>query len=277
MSGGRPGDEYGYPSLSKSRATLIRGLASASVRAHRGLFVADGVKVVGEALVGLMPVVEVVVTPSALPVLESWAEQLTRVSVSVTDERTFTGLVESQHPQGVLAVVEARRTALDDLRGESPILLLDRVGDPGNAGTLLRSLRATDGRSVIALRGTVDSFNPKVVRASAGALFQMEIAGGVRGEEALDWLAAHAMPLLALDLSGRSLFDPTWTAPASFALAVGSEGAGLDAALLARAAERLVIPMAGAVESLNAGVAGSIALFELARRRAGPATGPPHA
>lgn len=276
MSGEPPGGETSYPPLSKSRASLIRGLASASGRAHRGLFVADGVKVVGEALAGAMPVVEVVATAAALPALGRWSERLAGVRVSVTDERTFAQLVESRHPQGVLAVVQAAAHGLADLPAAGPILLLDRIQDPGNAGTLLRSHRATGGQGVIALRGTVDCLNEKVVRASVGALFSLTIAAHVEVEVALGWCAARMLPVLALDPAGRPLFDAAWVAPESFALAVGNEGVGLSDALLVRAAERLAIPMSGGVESLNAGVAGSIALFELARRR-GAMAGPPPA
>jgi TrmH family RNA methyltransferase len=117
----------------------------------------------------------------------------------------------------------------------------------------------------------VDLFNPKVVRASAGSLFHLDLAVHVAADAVLAWLEERGLPLLALDVTGEPLFGGDWTAPAAAALAVGNEGAGLDARLLVRAARRLAIPMEGGVESLNAAVAGSLALYELRRRRSGGA------
>jgi RNA methyltransferase, TrmH family len=165
--------------------------------------------------------------------------------------------------------VEEPRLPLRELRGAGAVLILDGLQDPGNAGTLVRSLHATSGTTVLALKGTVDLFNPKVVRASAGSLFHLEVAARVEADETLAWLAARDLPLLALDAAGEPLFGGGFEAPARFALAVGNEGAGLSPRLIERAARRLAIPMASGVDSLNAAVAGSVALYELRRGQLG--------
>jgi TrmH family RNA methyltransferase len=249
----------------------VRGLARKSVRGHRGSFLAEGARVVEEALAGRWRVTDIVATLSAGEDVERWRSRglLDSVAVSVTDDRTFRTLAESVHPQGVLAVVEERRAELARLHAEGPALVLDRVQDPGNAGTLLRSLHAAGGTAVLALVGTVDLFNPKAVRASAGSLFHLEVATQVATGAALDWLESERRPLFALDQSGDSIFADSFPVPERFVLAVGNEGAGLAEPLLERAARRLAIPMAPRVDSLNAAVAGSIALFELVRRGSG--------
>ncbi|MBA2564947.1 MAG: RNA methyltransferase [Gemmatimonadetes bacterium] len=254
--------------LSKRKETYLRGLASRAVRESRGHFLAEGVRVIEEALAGAMRVTDIVGTPSASGDIERWTSEgrLRHVHVSVADERVFRTLSTVGQEQGVLAVVEASPALLPDRPPRGPVLLLDRVQDPGNAGTLLRTLRATGGDLAIALAGTVDLFNPKVVRSSAGSLFHVRLATGVSLDAAVAWMVERALPLVALDPAGESLFESGWIPRGPFALAVGNEGAGLDARLLEAAAERLALPMAGGVESLNAGVSGSVALYELTRR-----------
>jgi TrmH family RNA methyltransferase len=256
-------------SLSKRKEAFVRGLARKSVRGHRGSFLAEGMRVVEEALAGPWTVTDIVGTPSAVADIGRWraAGRLGGVAVSFTDERTFRTLADSVHPAGVLAVVEEPRLTLADARAKGPVLLLDRLQDPGNAGTLLRSLHATGGTTVIALKGTVDLFNPKVVRASAGSLFHLEVVTHAEPAAALVWLEERGIPLFALDGRGEPLFGAGGEVPRRFALAVGNESAGLAAPFLERAALRLALPMARGVDSLNAAVAGSVALYELQRRR----------
>jgi TrmH family RNA methyltransferase len=246
------------------------------VRGHRGSFLAEGARVVEEALAGRWRVTDIVATPSAIADIERWqaAGRLGDIPVAFTDERTFRTFAESVHPQGILAVVREPRLALGEVRARGPVLVFDRLQDPGNAGTLLRSLHATGGTAALALKGTVDLFNPKVVRASAGSLFHLEIVTQVETAEALAWLEEHAIPLLALDGSGEPLFGGPVEVPPCFALAVGNEGAGISPQLLERAVRRIALPMARGVDSLNAGVAGSVALYQLHFGRSGIDGGP---
>jgi TrmH family RNA methyltransferase len=257
--------------LPRRKEALLRSLARKSVRDSRARFLAEGPRVVEEALASAWKVTDLVAAPSAEEDVRRWQAEgrLRDVPVHRVDERAFGRLADSVHPQGVLAVVERRETDLARASASAAVLVLDRIQDPGNAGTLLRTLLATGGRTAVALAGTVDLFNPKVVRASAGSLFHLDLAVHVAAGAVLAWLEERGVPLLALDVTGEPLFGGDWTAPAAAALAVGNEGSGLDARLLARAARRLAIPMEGGVESLNAAVAGSLALYELRRRRSG--------
>lgn len=255
--------------LSRRKEAFLRGLGRKSVRGHRRRFLAEGLRVVEEALSGRMRVTDVVGTPSTAADIELWraAGKLDGVEVSLTDERTFRSLADSVHPQGILAVLEEPDVTLEAAPSDRPVLLLDRLQDPGNAGTLLRSLHATGGGTVLALHGTVDLFNPKVVRASAGSLFHLDVVAHLGGGDALGWGAARELPLLSLDRRGQPLFGPGWEPPPSFILAVGNEPAGLAPAILERSARTLALPMAAGVDSLNAAVAGSVALYEIWRRK----------
>ena len=266
------------PHLSKRRESFLRSLARRRERKEHRAFIVDGTRVVDEALNGTMRVTDIVVTSDSLSVVERWQRsgRLTGIDIWLVESERFAALVESNHPQGLLAAVRIPQLDLGQISARGPILLLDRLQDPGNAGTLLRSLLAVGGRSVVALRGTVDLYSQKVVRASAGSLFHLDVVTEVSPQDVSPWLLEHALPLLAMDPRGESLFAAS-PVPASFVLAVGNEAAGLSDDLLWHADRRIAVPMQPPTESLNAGVAGSIALYEFWRANGMlPPSPPPH-
>jgi len=134
-------------------------------------------------------------------------------------------------------------------------------------GTLVRAARAFGVEAVIVLDGSVDPWNPKAVRAAAGASFHTHIAR-VRWAEAGPWLEEQRIEILAADPSGDDV--RSFRTAGSWALAVGNEGAGLRPQIVAASTRRLAIPMPGNAESLNAGVAGSILLYSLFTRGSVP-------
>lgn len=145
------------------------------------------------------------------------------------------------------------------------LLILDRVRDPGNLGTILRSAEAASVGHVLLSPGTVDHYNPKVVRGAMGAHFRLPVIS-------LDWPAiaeqAGRRAVWLADAAGELSYDAVdWTQPS--ALIVGGEaaGAGQEAAVLATG--RVSIPMAGGAESLNAAMAATVILFEAARQQRG--------
>jgi TrmH family RNA methyltransferase len=160
---------------------------------------------------------------------------------------------------------------LDDLAraqtgsgGRVRLLLLDGVQDPGNAGTLVRAAAAFALDGVVALDGTVDLFNPKVVRASAGCVFRIPLVheSWVRFGA---WLGRIGARVIAADAGGEDV--AAWRPSGSWALVVGSEGAGVRAEISRAASASVRVPMPGGVESLNAAVAGSILLYMMTRER----------
>jgi TrmH family RNA methyltransferase len=172
----------------------------------------------------------------------------------------FAALTDTVTPQGVVAVV-----ALPTLPTPAPrtlTLLLDQVRDPGNAGTLIRSAEAAGVDLALCGPETVDPFNDKVLRAGMGAHFRVPLRVCDAWEALTPWLDA---PLFVADAAGAVDYDAVdWRKPAI--LAVGGEANGPSEAIRARATA-IRIPMLGRPESLNAGVAGSVILFEAARQR----------
>jgi TrmH family RNA methyltransferase len=178
------------------------------------------------------------------------------------EPRLFDKLSEVQAPQGVLAVFPWPEVLVRDTA--TPLMLvLDRLRDPGNLGTLLRAAAGAGVTAVYLTPESVDPWNPKVVRAGMGAHFRLPLL-------AFDDAAAglrHALPLRAATAANAPVaYDAVdWTQPA--ALIIGGEAEGVSPELAAWASQAVAIPLAGNVESLNAAVAGSILLFEAARQR----------
>lgn len=170
---------------------------------------------------------------------------------------------DTQAPQGIALVLEAPRWDWEDLAGPGPILILDRLQDPGNVGALARSLAAAGGAGLVLCPETADPGNPKALRASAGALFRLPF---VRAGEPAETARRLGRPLYVTSGAGGSLPEAL-PLHEPFALVLGQEGGGVADPWRALAAAGVTIPMEAAVESLNVAAAGAVLVFEAARRR----------
>jgi TrmH family RNA methyltransferase len=192
------------------------------------------------------------------------------VEVLVVAEEVFARAVDTQHPQGVAALVETPVWSIEAVRTSNPLLLI-AVGlqDPGNLGTLIRSAEAFGATAVLTTPGTVSVWNQKSMRASAGSVFRVPVVE-VTGIEIAAMKAQGVRFYAAVAGAGGgaavSAIQAAYTS--ACALMIGNEGAGLAADWLALADACVTIPMPGRVESLNAAVAGSLLLFEAYRQRA---------
>jgi len=182
----------------------------------------------------------------------------------------FKKVVSTEAPQGLLALVRACEWTAHELFSPAPalVLILAGIQDPGNAGTLLRSAEAFGATGAILLRGAVHATHPKMLRAAAGSTFRLPHLGGVPQDQALAMCAVNGAAVFALDPGARDTLDHVdLSGPCAFA--VGAEGAGLPPDLLDNA-RPVAIPRTRRVESLNAAVAGALALYEAARQRGKP-------
>jgi TrmH family RNA methyltransferase len=193
------------------------------------------------------------------------------VETLLLPDKLFANAVPSETPQGVAALVRCKPFKLEDVLAKSqagPLLAIAGVQDPGNLGTILRSAEAFGAGGVLLGEGTVNPFNSKVIRASAGSVFRLPIVqANLAGT--LDQMRELGLRLIATSShKGTPLDQATLTGP--LAIFIGSEGAGLPHDLLAEMTEIVAIPHAASVESLNAGVAASIVLYEVARQNNSP-------
>jgi TrmH family RNA methyltransferase len=190
------------------------------------------------------------------------------VETLLLPDKLFATAVPSDSPQGVAALVQCPVFTADDVLSKSsagPVLAIGGVQDPGNLGTILRSAEAFGAAGVLLGEGTVAPFNSKAVRASAGSVFRLPIAKA-KLAEILPQMRSRGLRLVATSShKGTPVYEAKLIGP--LAIFIGSEGAGLPRDLLAGMDETLAIPHSEHVESLNAGVAASIVLYEVARQR----------
>jgi len=249
--------------------TLARELTRRKARERSGLFVAEGIRTVEELLASSLQVSGALTCDllDRTPRGAALAAQLHGRGVDVVrvSEREFLSASDTEHPQGVLAIAEQPKDALEALvlPATARLLVLDGVQDPGNVGTLLRTAAALGVTATLVLPGTVDPWNAKVVRSAVGVQFRHRTIDCT--EEALfAFLARHEVPLWGAAASGRSIDEVV--PPARLALVMGNEGAGLKASVRDACDGLVALPMSPGVESLNVAVAAGIALFALRPR-----------
>jgi TrmH family RNA methyltransferase len=244
----------------------VRQAAESGRAMEDGLLLAEGPHLVSEALNSLWRVRHVLATPESIARLPELFNRLGRIEVTEVAERAFHSLASTEHTQGVLALVEPRRWELAELfLLGGPLVILDGIQDPGNAGTIVRSAEAFGTGGVLFVEGSVRVGNAKVLRASAGSIFRMPFHEGSGAYEVINEARSAGVKLFALAAKQEPGAIPRLPADGRFAFVVGSEGRGVQPKFMA-AAEALAIPTVK-VESLNAAVACSIVLFEAARQR----------
>lgn len=248
-----------------ARLTSVRALKSVKGRRESGRFSFEGATLLDEAVRAGVAIEALYVTADAYSATPLARELDQRGTPTFTlDRDAAASLSDVEAPSGILAVAPMSFAMLTGLLARGPMLLvLGDLNDPGNAGTLVRSAEAFGAGGVVFGRAAVDPYHPKVVRAAMGSLFRVGIAVA-EPEELHEAATAAGTEIVGLAPGGEPLRGARW--PARCALVVGHERRGLGpwAAVCAR---RLAIPMATPVESLNAAVAGSIALFEAACAR----------
>lgn len=256
--------------LSRSEERLLRALQHRKARTTQGFFLAEGVRVVEELVRSGIDLQFAVVSTTLedTPRGQSIQSALeSRTTVHVVSERTLKDLAATEQPQGVLVAAREPARALTDLHIETiaRVLVSDAVQDPGNLGTLIRAADAFAAAAVILLPGSVDAWNPKVVRSAAGSSFHLPIVSAPQPELST-WLRAQQFQTLGAAVDGQPLAAAKL--PARVALVVGNEGAGLRAETRALIDRMIGIPTPGRAESLNVGVAAGILMYLLAQQQA---------
>ena len=234
----------------------------------------EGVRIVEEAIRSGLRFRAVFFRESAQNLAERFIPQIgAHVETLLLPDKLFDSAVPSESPQGVAAFVRMNKFSLKDMLERlqvGPVLVLAGLQDPGNLGTILRSAEAFGSAGVILGEGTVSSLNSKVIRASAGSVFRLPVltskSAGKSLEEISAMLRERGIRLLATSShKGTRLVQANLSS--EIAIYIGSEGSGLPRSLMSQMDETIAIPHAPQVESLNAGVAASIVLYEAARQR----------
>lgn len=264
-------------STRSARVTEIRHLHDRRHRAERGAFVVEGPQAVREALGS--GIEELFVSEAALArhgdIVDVARERGARV-VTATDD-VIAAMSETRQPQGLLGVCPLVGRDLADVVAAAighgtriPLLVvLDRVGDPGNAGTIIRSADAMGAGGVVFTTGSVDPHNGKCVRSTAGSLFHLPIATGSEPGDIVAACRTAGIGIVLADAHAREgLGDRADLLRGPIAWVFGSEAHGVDAAWQASATGVLRIPMSGEAESLNLAAAAAICLYATDQARA---------
>jgi RNA methyltransferase, TrmH family len=251
---------------------LVKELRAAFAHAELtpdGYCAIEGMRILEEAIRSGLKFKAVFFRASAENRAERLLPQLAaHVETLLLPDKLFASAVPSETPQGVAGLVRCKTFKLEEVLAKSqagPLLAIAGVQDPGNLGTILRSAEAFGAGGVLLGEGTVSPFNSKVIRASAGSVFRLPIVQ-TKLPGILDPMRELSLRLIATSShKGTPLDQANLTGP--LAVFIGSEGAGLPHELLAEMTETVAIPHAPTVESLNAGVAASIVLYEAARQK----------
>jgi RNA methyltransferase, TrmH family len=255
------------PRVARARALLRRARRDAERS-----FLAEGPQAVSEALAD-GAATELFATAEAT---ERYGELIAAarrsgVRVSAVTDRALAGLADTQRPQGLVAACRYRDVGLGEALSRAPrlVAVLVGTGDPGNAGTVLRTADAAGAGAVVFTDGSVDAYNGKCVRASAGSLFHLDVVRGGDAGQVVAAVRAAGLRVLAADVRGTADLDELAGLDAPTAWLFGSEAHGLPEAVAAAADERVRVPMYGRAESLNLAAAATVCLYTSARAARG--------
>lgn len=225
---------------------IIKLSSDRKYRKEAGLFVVEGIKPVTECVSSGCKIDKIICR-------EDLADKFPQ-AVTVS-EIVFAAISGEKTPQGVLALIRIPETK--PVAPEKSCLLLDRLQDPGNLGTIIRTANAA-GYSELYLINCTDAYSPKAVRASMSGIFFVKIYECTQ-EEAFEKLAD--VPLICADMDGENIF--TFNPPEKYCLCIGNEGGGISEEVMAKSQYKVKIPMRKTCESLNAAVSAGIAMYQL--------------
>ena len=260
-------------SVSSPQNALVKELRRAFTQAELtrdGLMAIEGLRIIEEAIRSGLRFHSVFFSETGRVHAERLLPQISsHTDVLLLPDKVFSSVVATDSPQGVAALVKPKPTRLDDILQEprENLLMIGLAGvqDPGNVGTVIRSAEAFSARAVLLGEKTASHFSAKVVRASAGSVFRAPIIRVPLAAAVRDLKGQGIRVIATSSHKGKLLDEIDLTGP--LALLIGNEGAGLPPAIAAQADELVTIPHSPRVESLNAGIAASILLYEIQRQR----------
>ncbi len=238
----------------------VKKLVKLKQKKHReemSLFIVEGERSCSDALNSSFSVENVVMSESFYENKNSFRCE----NIIVVTDKIFESLSDTKTPQGVLAVL---KTPEEKEIKEGRYIYCDAVQDPGNAGTIMRSADAFGFSGVIFGKGSVDVFSPKVIRSTMGSIFHIDVWQNFEKSD-LEKLKLKGFKISASALTGESVTSKEMKTEKNHIFVVGNEGAGVSKEILDLADEIVYIKMQGEAESLNAGVAASILMYEVSR------------
>ncbi len=251
---------YNISSKDNKNLKLVRSLMRKSARTKEGKFIAEGRKIVSEAMDYGADLVEFAVMNQSFCEKESeTAEKVQRCTdVYVVPDHIFNGLCDTETPQGVLVVLRMKKQSAQLLGSEKNVLILDGISEPGNMGTIIRTAEALAFDKIYITKGSADIYSPKTVRSTMGSLFRMDICCEC-DLEAVKAIQREGFFIAATSPQGRETLEGFKT-PDKIGVVIGNEAHGVCDEIMTIADTTLKITMDGMAESLNAGIAAGIVM-----------------
>lgn len=253
---------------------LIRLMKKSRAREDAGVFIVEGPRIAGELTddpAWQERIERVYLSESYAAKHKGEQDGLRRTSrVEILADNVFDHVSDTKTPQGILAVVKRKEYELEDIlggqQGNSLVIILDNLQDPGNLGTIFRTAEAAGATGILLSRDCVDIYNPKVIRSTMGAVFRLPFLYVDDLPGAVSELKETGIRVFAAHLEGKNAYDREDYSGGT-AFLIGNEGNGLRDEVAECADCRIRIPMQGKSESLNAAVAAAVLMFEVSRQR----------
>ena len=260
-------------SSDNAKIKLLRKLSTRKGRREEGLFAAEGINLVCE-MIDAGQMIEFIMISEDFDAGKDERHSMVHDHLTGEDftayklsRNLFDKLTDAEHGVDILAVCRMEQHGLeliDQLDDSSCVLVCDRVQDPGNIGTMIRTAVAAGYGAVVMMPGTVDVYSPKVLRSTAGMVFAIPIAYAKDEDELFDAMKRSGRRVVVTDpAGGRAYYEENLSD--GIALVIGNEGAGVSDSIKKRADVRVTLPMKGSIESLNAAVAAAVLMYEAIR------------
>ena len=255
---------------SKDNETIkhIRKLKEKKYRDEFGEYIVEGVKLINEAIAEKLDVKTIVICDNCNKtetINQNLMYEVAKYSCIYVDEKVFNTITEVQNPQGILAVVGKKNKQEEINYNEDVIVILDDIQDPGNLGTILRTIDSVNLSQVIISKKSGDVYNPKVIRSTMGAIFRINVIESYSLLDTIKNLKKHKFTIISTSLdTDKTIYDIQYK---KVAIVIGNEANGVSKEIQEISDSKIKIPMLGKTESLNASVATGIVLYEYVRQK----------
>ncbi|SHM11868.1 RNA methyltransferase, TrmH family [Caldanaerovirga acetigignens] len=257
-----------FKELSKGQINLIKALINQkNYRKRKGLFIIEGLRATQEAINSDYAVEFIVLSDDFVKKYGGKFPGFGNVKVYKITQNLFKTLSDTKTPQGIMAVVRMKKFEIANFyEGNFLVVALDGIKDPGNMGTIIRTADAAGASGILAGKGCVDVYNPKVIRSTMGSIFHLPVVEEIDLQRVLEELSIKGAKIVVTSLGAKkSYLDADYTSPV--VIVFGSEAEGVSKEILNMPSEQVKIPLFGKAESLNVAVACGILLYEAARQR----------
>ncbi len=246
----------------------IKKLKEKKYRDIEGKYIIEGIKLIEEAIKESVNIDKIVICEDCInndSIESKLMYEIAKNDCIYVSQKVFENITEVSTPQGILAIINKKDNSNSIDFSEDIIVVLDDLQDPGNLGTILRTLDSIGLHQIIITKNTTDAYNSKVVRSTMGAIFRINIIQTNDLPKILNEMKKHKFKIMATSLQGnKSIYDIDYNKKV---IIIGNESKGVSEVAFKEADEQIKIPMLGKAESLNASVATSIVLYEYVRQK----------